>query len=241
MGRKFINFREARMKLKKILTGGIASVALSLGLVAGVYAASVNTNGSFETGVDPGVFTPLAAVDNSSIDDWTIVSGNVDYIGSYWTSSDGDRSLDMTGSDGSAGAVSQTLTTVSGHTYEVTFDLAGNPAGPPAIKTLEVDAGGAPQSYTFDTTGQSLADMGWTQETFTFTASGPSTTLTFTSLDPGFYGPALDNVVVTDVLTSVEQCKKGGWQTYTDPAFKSQGDCVSYFQSSPNAIGNHNQ
>lgn len=109
------------------------------------------------------------------------------------------------------------------------------------VKTLEVDAGGTPQIYTFDTTGHSLADMGWTQEIFQFTATGTSTTLTFTNLDLGFFGPALDNVVVTDVLSDAEQCKNGDWKAYTDPVFKNQGDCVSYFQSSPNAVGNHNQ
>ena len=25
-----------------------------------------------------------------------------------------------------------------------------------------------------------------------------------------------------------DQCKNGGWQNFTDPPFKNQGDCVSY-------------
>ncbi len=29
-----------------------------------------------------------------------------------------------------------------------------------------------------------------------------------------------------EMPTNVEQCKKGGWQTYQ--VFKNQGDCVSY-------------
>ena len=33
------------------------------------------------------------------------------------------------------------------------------------------------------------------------------------------------------VLTSKDQCKKGGWATSTSPVFKNQGDCVSYFAS----------
>ncbi len=32
-------------------------------------------------------------------------------------------------------------------------------------------------------------------------------------------------------LTSKDQCKKGGWATSTQPAFKNQGDCVSSFAS----------
>jgi hypothetical protein len=28
--------------------------------------------------------------------------------------------------------------------------------------------------------------------------------------------------------TSKDQCKNGGWKTFTDPSFKNQGDCVSF-------------
>lgn len=31
--------------------------------------------------------------------------------------------------------------------------------------------------------------------------------------------------------TSKEQCKDGGWQSFNDPSFKNQGDCVSYVVS----------
>lgn len=30
---------------------------------------------------------------------------------------------------------------------------------------------------------------------------------------------------------SKEECKDGGWQTFTEPEFRNQGDCVSYFAS----------
>lgn len=29
----------------------------------------------------------------------------------------------------------------------------------------------------------------------------------------------------------VEQCKKGGWSTFTNPSFKNQGDCVSFVET----------
>jgi len=32
------------------------------------------------------------------------------------------------------------------------------------------------------------------------------------------------------VPTDKDQCKKGGWQTFTNPSFKNQGQCVSYVQ-----------
>ncbi len=33
-------------------------------------------------------------------------------------------------------------------------------------------------------------------------------------------------------------CKLEGWKVFTDPTFKNQGDCVSYFQSNQRAKGN---
>lgn len=224
------------MVLKKFITGVSATAAVTLSMVGVASAAPLNSNGSFETGVDPGVFTTLIAGDTTSITDWTVSAGTIDYIGTYWTASEGTDSLDLTGY--SAGAVSKTFATVVGRTYKVTFDLAGNPAGGSTVMGLTVDAGAAPTLYAFDTTGKTLTDMGWTPQTFTFTATGTSTTLTFASQTPGFFGPALDNVVISDAPTDKDQCKKDGWKTFVNPTFKNQGDCVSYVQSSPNAKGN---
>ncbi len=40
------------------------------------------------------------------------------------------------------------------------------------------------------------------------------------------------------VVADKDQCKKGGWQSFTAPIFKNQGDCVSYFASKGKAKGN---
>jgi choice-of-anchor C domain-containing protein len=163
------------------------------------------TNGSFEQGIDPGSFTNLVATDSTSITGWTVSSGNIDYIGSYWTAADGSRSLDMNGL--APGAISQVVTGLTiGHQYEVTFELAGNPAGGPDTKTLQLSAGVGTNIYTFDISGHSLASMGWVFEHFVFTADGNSDTLTFASLTtgdsgnssyPNAFGPALDNVSIS--------------------------------------------
>ena len=226
------------MNIKKILAGGAASAMLAVGLAATAYAATSISNGSFETGAsDPGVFTTLSSGDDTTIPGWKVTSGTVDYIGNYWQSSNGVRDLDMSGL--SPGAISQTFSTIVGHVYTVTFDMAGNPDGLPVVKTLDVDAGDAPTSYTFDTTGHTRSAMGWASKTFTFTATTSNTTLTFTSAGDNntFYGAALDNIAVKDSTTK-ETCKNNGWKLFADPSFRNQGDCVSYFQSSPNAIGN---
>ncbi len=47
-------------------------------------------------------------------------------------------------------------------------------------------------------------------------------------VDEPFIGPPADK----------NECKNGGWETFNNPEFKNQGDCVSYVQSNENAEGN---
>jgi choice-of-anchor C domain-containing protein len=156
-------------------------------------------NGSFENAsVDPGGSFVTLADGSMQITGWTVISGDIDYIGTYWVASTGVRSLDLVG-DQNVGGIEQTFDTVPGATYRVSFDLAGNPQGPPTIKPLTVNAGGVVQDYTFDTTGKTVSNMGWVTNQLTFTASGPTTTLSFISDTTGLgccYGAALDNVIV---------------------------------------------
>lgn len=44
--------------------------------------------------------------------------------------------------------------------------------------------------------------------------------------------------VVVGPPTNKDLCKNDGWKTFNNPTFKNQGDCVSYVQSNPNAVGN---
>src|SRR3989344_2121449 len=179
----------------------VLGVALAVILFAGVQTAfAVGTNGSFETGTDPGAFATLVPGD-ADITDWTVVSGSIDYIGTYWVASDGGRSIDMNGTD--AGSISQDLPTVLGATYDVSFDLSGNPDGGPALKELSVSANGdLAQNYSYDTAANAntLGNMKWASSTYSFVATTTSTTLTFASLIAGAFGPALDNVLITETV-----------------------------------------
>jgi choice-of-anchor C domain-containing protein len=182
------------------------AAAASIGLCSGA-DASVFQNGSFESGLASiGSFTTLNAGDSTSITGWTVASGNIDYIGNYWTSANGNRSLDLNGLV--PGSIAQTFDVIPGQKYQVTFDLAGNPAGGPTLKTLTTTAGITALFSSFDTTGKSLSNMGWTPVSFDFTAIGSTETLTFASTTSGdsgsstyptAFGPALDNVSVTAV------------------------------------------
>lgn len=234
------NFMQKLKKSKKGFRKPFSVIALAV-LGVGAFAtpalaASSISNGSFENGTDPGVFSTVSMGNSTTITNWTVASGSVDYIGTYWTASDGSRSIDLSGND--AGSLTQSFPTVTGHKYVVTFDMAGNPAGAPTAKTMTVNATGGPTTvYTFDSTGNTLTEMGWEQRVYNFTATSPSTTLTFASTTAGPYGPALDNVVVAETPTHKSQCKNGGWMNLVDHngrPFVNQGQCVAYVNGNKN-------
>jgi choice-of-anchor C domain-containing protein len=125
---------------------------------------------------------------------WTVGPGSVDYIGTYWQAHSGQYSVDLAGNE--EGSVYTTLPTVAGEIYVLTFFLAGNP-DQSTVKTVNVTVGNQNQQFTFDNTGggYSPGNMGWTQQTLSFTASG-SDVLTFTAVGTGAWGPAIDSVSV---------------------------------------------
>jgi choice-of-anchor C domain-containing protein len=221
------------MKRRSII-GAATAMAASIVLAGSAQAFAGLANGSFETGDFNGGGAGYEALDagSTAITGWTVASGSIDWIGSYWQAQDGTKSLDL---DGNApGAIAQTVATTIGNTYFVSFYLAGNPNGAPVVKTLTVSAtGAAPAPYTFDVSNTSNAAMGWRLEGYSFVATSSNSTLTFASGDTaGNTGPALDNVVVTETVPIGGDCKNGGWQTMHDGqgnGFKNQGDCVSYF------------
>jgi choice-of-anchor C domain-containing protein len=165
-------------------------------IVTPVQAANLIQNGSFETATvnpNPGSFLRTPA-GSTAITGWTVSQGTIDYTGTYWQASEGSRSLDLSGLN--AGGIQQTFNTTIGETYRVTFDLAGNPDGNPTIKEMRVSAGGNSADFSFDITGKSLSNMGWVSNSWDFTATGTTTTLSFLNLADTAYGPALDNVSV---------------------------------------------
>jgi len=212
---------------------GLAAVVASLATFGSAWAATAITNGSFE----------------GSMSGWTVAQP-VDLVCGGWQNADGNCSVDMGASPGQ-GEISQSLATVAGATYTVTFALSGNPSctpgnenwvgwvSEPGIKYLSVTASPAVSTlmvYSFDVTGKSYADMGWTPQAFVFTADSAATTLTFRNIENNWCGPAIDNVSISGgpaavVPASAEECKKGGWAALTDDLgnkFKNQGDCISY-------------
>jgi len=185
----------------------LCTAALLLAITIANAQAAFFVNGSFESAtVDPNNsafgFVEFNAGDTSIIG-WIVDRDNIDYIGSYWQASNGARSIDLDGLR--PGSISQTFDTVIGSTYQVGFDLAGNPDGPPTIKRLQVSAGNDSAIFQFDITGIGGCSpgcggqsMGYQHHSFFFTATAPTSTLRFSSLSPpdGAFGPALDNVTI---------------------------------------------
>ncbi len=173
-------------------------VFTALALMATASQAVTIVNGSFEAGTFTGAPFDTLAAGNTSITGWSIGGAGVDWIGSYWQASQGNRSIDLSAL--SAGSLSQSIATVIGQRYSVSFDLAGNPTGSPLLKQVVVTInGGDASTFDFTTGATSTANMGWVGNTYNFTATSTTSVLKFTSLANTASGPALDNVSISAV------------------------------------------
>jgi choice-of-anchor C domain-containing protein len=183
-------------------------------------------NGSFELGPEPGFYLPLNP-GSMDINGWEVTRGQIDYVGTDWVSSDGNRSLDLNGTPG-VGGVAQTFATIPGQTYHVSFDLAGHYSG--LIQYMEVNAAGQSQVFTL-LSGTDPNNLGWKGQTWDFTATAPQTTLEFRSLQPDYPygGPALDNVVVTGASgnSDYEQSDRIVSEPHLDPSGLTLGEPIA--------------
>jgi choice-of-anchor C domain-containing protein len=161
---------------------------------------TIVTNGDFETPFVPSVFTMRPAPE--VFGGWTVEFGSVDHISpDNMAPACGGQSVDVTGS--STGAIYQDLPTIPGQTYRLRFALAGNFFNRPAVKQLEVGWGSdLVDTVSFNTTGRSVTDMGWTYHDYTVTATASVTRLRFKSLTGGAYGPMVDDVSVVPVTVA---------------------------------------
>ncbi|MGH3696606.1 MAG: choice-of-anchor C family protein [Pseudonocardiaceae bacterium] len=139
-------------------------------------------------------------VAGQSIGAWTVTQGNVDLIGpGFWSAAAGTQSVDLGGLVD--GAIEQTFNTLPGQTYVVQFALAGNPDGPPTVKTGRAVVNGQPiMDFSFNVTGKDRGNMGYRKMTFSFTSSGTRTTIAFASTSGSPSGPVIDDVSITPAV-----------------------------------------
>jgi len=200
--------------------------ALTLAASVGAHAAAFQ-NGSFESGVftaspDSGGTTQYLSPGDTALSGWVSYglqwsanssarSGEVAWLNcatGCWndlSATTGSKFLDLTGrSDWMYGAIYQTFDTVAGQTYRVDFSQG--------FSTTWSSAGTRPTLYVVAKNGSTIVDdmdpswtgytsttSGWTQKSYSFTATGTTSTLFFAGgYDAGNY-VGLDNVSVTAV------------------------------------------
>jgi hypothetical protein len=195
-------------------------VALSL-LATGGAVAQV-TNGDFDNIGNVWVNNTGSGSDDlqtpgsTNIPGWNNVPGAVN---EFWVGASNSYNLSAAPGNGSQyfvdltgqannkpyGGIEQTISTVAGTQYKLTFDLGAsteyNSSGLGAA-ALTASAGGASALYTLTPTGLNQ----WAAETLTFTATGSSTTIEFLA-DSAYTSDytGLDNVSVQKVVQSTPE------------------------------------
>ena len=146
----------------------------------------------------------------SYVDGWRVVSGDVDVFnptagGHLGTADTGTNCLDLNGFN--AGSISTNFTTIPGRRYLLTFAYTKNPSPanpgyPYFVASANINITGQPtfQLNTDPTMLNSYDDLNWQHASIVFTATGPTTTLQFSSLNSGSGGMLLDTVKVTECV-----------------------------------------
>ena len=199
------------------LTRFIASIFVGLFLVTSVaHAATLLTNGSFETPVVPvGSFSSFA-VGSSAITGWTVVgpagtsvspvNGTFTQNGVAFIAQDGVQWLDLTGFNiNSTEGVAQTVGTTVGNLYQLSY-FVGNTTGGGIFGTSSTVNVSVTGVATFSDTNSTVSPtaQNWQQFTHTFVAAATSTVLQFSNSDPATdNNNGLDNVVLLDLGPAV--------------------------------------
>jgi hypothetical protein len=157
----------------------------------------------------------------TTLTDWTVSAGNIDIDSaapgcSGIEAAQGKYFIDLTGSfapsEDDVGAISQTITTVVGQEYRLSFYFGGNPQwqefsypNDSELKVMAVYLNGAISGvYSVHTAGVSVTDAQWRRHEIRFKATSTSTEITFQSLNgsasnPSDFGSLLDDVDVSPI------------------------------------------
>jgi hypothetical protein len=197
----------SRMRPAVLLLSMIAVLA-----AAAVAHANLITNESFETPVvTPGTFTDFPT-GSALIPGWSvvgpagtavaIVSGTFAQLGVSFPAQAGSQWLDLTGNgSNSTEGVVQTVATIPGHAYQVSYFI-GNTTGGSVFgttSTVNLLVNGVP-AFSDTNSNVSPTTLTWEQFTHTLTATGSTTALSFLNGDPGGDNSnGLDSILVLDL------------------------------------------
>lgn len=196
------------IRILRVLTICLAAV------VATPAVANLIVNGSFETPVAPVGGTTIYGAGSASITGWTVVGVGSDSValvstsfaqsGVTFNAQNGQQWIDLAGnaSNSQSSGVTQSIATVPGNLYEVSFyvgsadDNVNNFFFP---STIDLSINGGPRAHFTNPIAPSN-QLNWAQFVVPFVATGSSTNLTFYNggASNNFLS-AFDNVVVDGV------------------------------------------
>src|SRR5687768_2173401 len=112
--------RRSLMKRGRIIVSALAGL---LGVVDA--SAAELFRSSFES---PPVGPSYSAIfAGNGIDGWTVETGTIEVVGTYWAAAEGNQSIDLSGIFEAAGTIYRDVATTPGNWYKLKFAFAGNP------------------------------------------------------------------------------------------------------------------
>jgi choice-of-anchor C domain-containing protein len=185
--------------LSLVLAGVLVSSGVPSAFAGTSTGRNLITNGCFQVpGLTSGEDTFVRG--STQITGWTLGGDSVDVkAANWWEAVAGcSQSVDLAGD--ASGALSQTVSTTPGVSYLLQWEMAGNPDGGPAVKTMHVFwEGKLVAAPTFNTTGHSDSSMGWVSMHVTVHATDTRSVVTFADASAGDTdaGATLDAVSLT--------------------------------------------
>lgn len=203
------------MKLKTFLYLSSLSASISLSQAAVVFCEDFesptlgfNAFSNLATGTQ--TFDQEATISGTSL--WLVNqwdgfdraswNGNTQGTDNHTAASSGNQYIQLQDSGTSAATISFTFDTIAGQDYQFTFDYGAIDTSVHTGVSVAYTIDGTASSVTFNTIDGQIP---WMTESGGFTASGTSTTISFTgqSVGGGFYGTSIDNIVVIPEPSSV--------------------------------------
>jgi len=173
----------------------VSLLLLGLAAVAAPASANLLINGDFEASSSPTITPP----------GWTNIGhqeGVIAYSAFGTPAYDGQYYYDIGGFGSPLPAlgagIQQTVGTVAGEWYSLTFGYSGENASAGIITVLDVMIGAVLTQYTIVADGSGVFRKPFTTTSFNYLATGPSTTIAFTvssSTNLGNNDPLIDRVI----------------------------------------------